>query len=268
MKRGVSILWLVAVVLAVTAFTFYLHFRHRAANSSPVASPETRSAAAKPAEPGPAGRTNAVAGQAQTNQVFRVRSDQVLATVNGISLTLRDLIPLSNTNGEQELAPEAYQYFLDRAINRELIQQAAKAQGVTLTDSQGEQLTRTRTAREQSEPGLVGKLTVNAAEIEFESRDAAAFMLQTTLMARQGASPNVTPEQVEQYYQAHVSELGELPSDPTARQAAWQRIDIQIRELLADSTRREYNKLLTQYMDSLRQGAQIAVTPPPAATAP
>jgi hypothetical protein len=267
MKRSAPILWLVIAVLAITGVTLSLRFHRRTAEPQPVVAPEPGSNKAKPVELLSAGKTNTTA-QAQTNRVYRLRADRVLATVNGIPLTLRDLVPLSSTNGEQEIAPEAYQYFLDRAINRELIIQTAKAQGVTLTDAQGEQLARTRMAREQSEPGLVGKLTVNAAQIEFESRDAAAFMLQTSLMARMGASPNVMPEQVETFYRDHIAEFGELPADAAERQAAWQRIDIQIREQLANQTRSQYNKQLQQYMDALRQGARITMTPPLAATAP
>ena len=174
-------------------------------------------------------------------------------------------MPLQSTNSqaEQKIDSVAYDYFLQRAINRELVLQAAKAQGVTLNQAQEDQLTKLRALREQPEPGLVSKLTVNAAEIEFELRDEQAFMLQTSLMAQAGATANVTPDQVEQYYQAHIAEFGELPADPQARQQAWQIIDIQIRQQLAAQTRDQYNKQLQQFMDKLRTAAQITVTPPP-----
>jgi hypothetical protein len=198
-----------------------------------------------------------------TNRVFLARPDQVLATVNGTPITLGNLMPLpsSNSEAEQQVDAVTYDYFLQRAINRELVLQAARAQGVTLNQAQEEQLTKLRAEREQPEPGLVSKLTVNAAEIEFELRDAQAFMLQTSLMAQAGAMPDVTPDQVDQYYQNHLSEFGELPADPQAHQEAWQKIDYQIRQQLASQTRNQYNEQLQKFMDRLRTAAQISVTP-------
>ncbi|MGA3283563.1 MAG: hypothetical protein ABSD57_03780 [Verrucomicrobiota bacterium] len=198
-----------------------------------------------------------------TNRIFLARPDQVLATVNGTPITLGDLMLLQSTNSEaeQKIDSVTYNYFLQRAINRELVLQAAKAQGVTLNQAQEDQLTKLRAEREQPEPGLVSKLTVNAAEIEFELRDAQAFMLQTSLMAQAGATPNVTPDQVEQYYQAHIAEFGELPADPQARQQAWQTIDIQIRGQLAAGMRAEYQQQLDAYMAQLKARANIVVTP-------
>jgi len=261
MKRRSSIPWLVAAVLAVTGFMIYLHFHNRAATLQSSATAEAGDGKIKTIETSPAVAADTVAGTTQTNQVFRVFPDRVLATVNGTPLSLRELIPLNNTNAEQEISQVTYHYFLERAINRELIMQAAKAQGVALTEAQEQQLAGTRALREQPEPGLIDKLTVNAAEIEFECRDATAFVLQTTLMAQMGATPNVTPEQVSQYYQGHISEFGELPADPQARQEAWQGIDFQIRQQLASQTRNQYNKQLQKFMDNLRTAAQINVTP-------
>ncbi|MGB7767930.1 MAG: hypothetical protein WBN22_03650, partial [Verrucomicrobiia bacterium] len=90
---------------------------------------------------------------------------------------------------------------------------------------------------------------------------AQAFMLQTSLMAAAGAAPNVTPEQVEQYYQQHIDEFGALPADPQASQQAWQAIDIQIRNQLAEAVRAGYQQQLDAYMNGLKAKADIVVTP-------
>ena len=241
-----------AVTLLVTLLVYW-QLRGRAPASS-------RSGAAKSV----AKHSNQPVEQS-TNRVFLTRPNQVLAMINGTPITLGDLMPLQSTNSEaeQKIDSVTYDYFLQRAINRELVLQAAKAQGVTLNQAQEDQLAKMRALREQPEPGLVSKLTVNAAEIEFELRDAQAFMLQTSLMAQAGATPNVTPEQVQQYYQDHISAFGELPADPQARQQAWQAIDIQIRQQLAAQTRDQYNQQLQKYMDGLRTAAKITITPLP-----
>lgn len=257
--RGRNSIWLpLAVATAVTGLLVYWHLQGRA------------TAPARPGEAkGGVSHPNKAVEQSQggenqsTNRILLARPNQVLATVNGAPITLGDLMPLQSTNSEveQKIDSVAYDYFLQRAINRELVLQAAKAQGVTLNQAQDEQLAKLQALREQREPGLVGKLTVNAAEIEFELRDAQAFMLQTSLMEQAGATPNVTPDQVEQYYQDHISAFGELPADPQARLAAWQEIDIQIRQQLAAQTRGQYNQQLQKFMDNLRAAGQITVTP-------
>ena len=200
--RGRNSIWLLlALATAVTVLLVYWHFQGR--TTAPSRAVEAKGGANHPNQTAERFQS----GKSQSNnRIFLARPNQVLATVNGTSITLGDLIP---------------------------------------------------------EPGLVSKLTVNAAEIEFELRDAQAFMLQTSLMEQAGATPNVTPDQVEQYYQNHISELGELPADPQARQAAWQEIDIQIRKQLAAQTRDQYNQQLQTFMDNLRTAAQITVTPLP-----
>ncbi len=258
MKGRNSIWLLLAAATAVTALLVYWHLQGRA--TAPSRSGEAKGRASHPnktVEQSPGGEIQF------TNRVFLARPNQVLATVNGTPITLGDLMPLQSTNSEaeQKIDPITYDYFLQRAINRELVLQAAKAQNVTLNQAQQDQLTKFQAEREQPYPGMVSQLTVNAAEIEFELRDAQAFMLQTALMAQAGATPNVTPDQVEQYYQAHIAEFGELPADPQARQQAWQAIDFQIRGQLAAGARAEYQQQLDAYMAQLKARANIVVTP-------
>jgi hypothetical protein len=263
MKGRNTVLWIVVAVLAATGFIPYLYLHRRAAltQSGPGAK-ATASGRVGSGTAGTNGGMGTAAGGTTSNKVFRIRRDQVLATVNGTTLTLRDLIPLGGTNaaGEEQVDQATYDYFLGRAIDRELILQTARAQGVGLTESQDQQLAKLRALREQPEPGLVSKLTVDAAQIDFELRDSQAFMLQTALMAKGGATPNVTPDQVEQYYLNHLGEFGDLPADPQERQAAWQRMDVQIRNRLAASARSQYQAQLTQYMNQLKSKAAIHVS--------
>jgi len=257
--RGRNSIWLLlAAATAVTALLVYWHLQGRA--TAPSRSGEAKGRASHPnkaVEQSPGGEIQS------TNRVFLARPNQVLATVNGTPITLGDLMPLQSTNSEaeQKIDPVTYDYFLQRAINRELVLQAAKAQNVTLNQAQQDQLTKFQAEREQPYPGMVSQLTVNAAEIEFELRDAQAFMLQTALMAQAGATPNVTPDQVEQYYQAHIAEFGELPADPQARQQARQAIDFQIRGQLAAGARAKYQQQMDAYMAQLKARANIVVTP-------
>ena len=89
--------------------------------------------------------------------------------------------------------------------------------------------------RNQPEPGGLAKLNGGDAQRNLDLRDNQAFMLQTELMAAQGASPDVSEEQVTAYYQAHQSELGGLPAEEPARSQAWAKLDFGIREQLAPS---------------------------------
>lgn len=257
MRRQSVILWIVVAVVAV--WTTYLLYHHSTATVGSKAGVATNNNAGGGIVDV---KTTGQSVATKTAKVFLVRPNQVLAKVNGKPLILGDVIPLQSTNdAEPQIDPVAYNYFLQRAINRELILQAAKADGITLSDSQQQQLDKFRAEREQPEPGLVSKLSVNPTEVEFELRDAQAFMLQTSIMAAAGLTPNVTPDQVGQYYQQHVGEFGQLPSDPQARQQAWQQIDIEIRNQLAGQTRTDYQKQLDVYMNGLKAKANITVTP-------
>ena len=258
MRRQSAILWLaVAVVVVLMVYLLHLH------STAPVGSQASVHADNdKAGGHVVVGKTPSQGEAKQAVKVYRVRPNQLLAEVNNTPITLLDLMPLQSTNNaEQQIDPVAYNYFLQRAINRELIMQAAQARGITLTESQQQQLDKLRAEREEPEPGLVSKLTVNSTAIEFDLRDEQAFMLQTSLMAAAGLTPNVTPEQVEQYYQQHMDEFGALPTDPQASQQAWQAIDFQIRGLLAAGARAGYQQALNQYMDGLKANANIVTTP-------
>ncbi len=190
---------------------------------------------------------------------LNINPNTVLASVNGHALTAQEILPPGYSN--QPVSLEACKYFVQRAIDRELILQAAKAQGLALDDSQHQQMLDFETTREQHGPDLVRSLNDSAAEIVFEMRDAEAFMLQTSLLQRAGASPNVTSQQVLNYYQQHASEFGELPADGFARQEAWDKIDYYIRQTLASKERSDFQTKLTDYMNRLKSDSNIELTP-------
>lgn len=194
-----------------------------------------------------------------SENVLRIRPDAVLAAVNGHSLTAQDVLPPGSSNRPVSLG--VCEYFLKRAVDRELIFQTAKAQGVQLDDSQKQQLNNFKTMRVQPEPGLVRDLNGGAAEMMFELQDAEAFMLQSSLLEKSGASPNVTAEQVLAYYQQHASDFDDLPTGGSARREVWGNIEVEIRHVLAPVVRSGFQEQLAGYMNQLRAGADIQLTP-------
>ena len=191
--------------------------------------------------------------------VLQINSDVVLASVNGHALTAADVLPPGSSN--QVISQKVCEYYLHRAIDRELIFQTAKAKGIELDESQKQQIADFKTMRGQHGPGVAQELNGGAAQLAFEERDAEAFMLQTSLLERSGASPNVTADQVLAYYQQHASDFGELPTDEPAHSQAWQIIDEQIRHKLASDVRSHFQVQLVDYMQQMKSGANIQLTP-------
>jgi hypothetical protein len=205
------------------------------------------------------------AALASSETVVRVNAAKVLATVNGRQIKLSDLMPLSpmETNEDRTLSLVTYRYLLDRAVNRELILQAANAQGVALDESQIKQLADFRAERRQLGPGLVQQLNADPKQLDFESQDVAAFMLQTELLARTGSSPNVSADEVRAYYDQHAADFADLPADEPARSQTWTAIDFQIRTMLAPAKRAEFQSELVAYMDQVKSAADINLTETP-----
>jgi hypothetical protein len=203
------------------------------------------------------------------NRIVRVKPGQILAFVNGHQLHLGDLVPMrtNNVDAEQALSRKTYEYLLQRAVDRELTFQTAKAEGVEFTQAQKLQLASFRNARQQSAPGESQRLNADGDQTAFELRDAAAFMLQAMLLANVGASPNVTPEQVLKYYQEHSGEFAELPQAEPARSETWAAIDYEIRQRQAASVRANFNDQVIAYMSRLKSQADIVVNQLPDAEA-
>ncbi len=198
----------------------------------------------------------------QAQVVAKIRADQVLATVNNKPIAGRDLMPFG-AGAEQAMTPERYRYLLNLAIERELIFQAAKADGVELTREQKNQIAEFRSSQQPHDgDGVLKRLDIQGSlddEITWEARDAESKFILTSLMAKAGAaSPYVTEEQAQQYYQTHKDEFGEMPTEPTERQSAWQEIDLRIRQKLVLEMQAEYQRRSRELLDQLKASAKIA----------
>jgi hypothetical protein len=195
-------------------------------------------------------------------RTLRIPADQLLATVNGEPIRLEDLVPLdeASESAAHDLSEEAFTYLFDRAVTRALVLQEARRRGLELGEAQREQLSALRSRRSENGPGFVRNMNRTPAAVEFEMRDAEAFMLQTSLMAAAGSSPNVTSAQVLDYYARHASEFEPLPEDDAARRSSWEQIDADIRHRLASSVRAHYGRELASFMDGLRAAASIEVS--------
>jgi hypothetical protein len=210
---------------------------------------------------GKATETGEIQGKA-----VEVRAEQALAKVNGVTITLKDLLPVgaAEAASKQSLSAERYDFLLNRAIARELTFQAAQAQGIKLTEEQNRQLKQVREsmlARYGTDPAKVVHLNVMGTledRIEFELRDAASPLLLHSMLAKAGApSPYVTESQVEEYYRSHPTDYGTLPEDAVERQAAWQRINLEIRNKLTPEVQARYQQALEKMLEQLRANANI-----------
>lgn len=222
---------------------------------------------------GEPGTVETVAGEAsaaaveepEPENVRRIVADQVVATVNGVGIFGKDLVPFSVGEGptRKALSPELFDYLLQRAINRELVVQAARAEGVELADAQQQQLEQLRARLEKKDPAVVVPARVDPAKVDFEVRDAAGLLLQAALLQKAGyAPPYVTEGQVRAYYEEHRDRFGELPEEAAERQAAWGKIDFEIRKELAPAAQAEYREQVRQYLERIREAAKIDVYPP------
>lgn len=197
--------------------------------------------------------------------LLHVKGGEVLATVNGTPIELKDLLPLplGKEATEQIMSAERYAFLLDRAVDREITLQNARAQRVDLTELQREQLARLGARSERPQENVFDDLQHNPANAEFEARDATVLLLQASLAEKAGVlSRDVTSAQVEQYYQQHQTEYGALPSDSAGRQVAWESIDQDIRVKLARQVQVLHDESSQQYFDQLRASAQIVRTKP------
>src|SRR5205814_2175231 len=106
---------------------------------------------------------------------------------------------------------EMFDFLRGLAIERELVFQTARIQGIELTAEQKsrlEQIRRSLAEREHEESGQVLHLNQSGTledEIAFELRDATSRFLEVSLLEKAGApSPLVTESAVQDYYRAHI----------------------------------------------------------------
>jgi hypothetical protein len=253
MRRG----W-VALLMGIGLLVASLALRHAApaANTSlPIARPPPPTVGAAPtvrlATPPTADAFRArleelAARLAAAQQPVRLRSSQLLARVNGAAIAGSDLVPWRDHDAEQSLSRPMFVFLLDRAIERELVSQAARARGIALTEEQTRQLEQLRAARDP-------------AQAEFDVRDTAGKLLLATLAAREGVpDPLPGPADVEAYYREHQEELGAPPDDPEAHAAAWQQLEIEIRKTLSQERQAAYKEGVQQLIGELKAAAAVS----------
>lgn len=196
---------------------------------------------------------------------LRIKAGAVLATVNGVPIELKDLLPLpvGKASTGQIMSAERYAFLLDRAVDREITLQTARAQGMDLTESQREKLATLRVRGERPPGNVFDDLQHNPVNADFEARDAAASLLQAALAEKAGVpSSAVTAEQVEHYYQQHRNEYAVPPPDSAQRPTAWEGIDQDIRVKLARQAQALHDESFQKYLDRTRATAQVRKTEP------
>lgn len=198
--------------------------------------------------------------------VVEIRADQILARVNGLALTLKDLLPIGAADAALSLTQQRYDFLLERAIVRELTFQAAQAQGISLSQEQTLQLQQVRESMlahyGAASPKVVHLNVTGTLEdrIAFELRDAASPLLLHSLLTKAGGpSPYVTETQVAEYYRSHSAEYDVLPGGAAERQAAWERINLAIRNKLIPETQAQYQRALSKMLEQLRASANITL---------
>jgi hypothetical protein len=186
-----------------------------------------------------------------------LRPAQVLARVNGTPITGKDLIAFRAGLDELSIDRPTYNSLLGRAIERELTFEAAKKQGVTLTEEQRGQLDEVR-KQAAARGGTTPPFDRSSDEVDFEARDAQAQMLLTDLLEKAGTPPpSPTPADVDSYYRAHANELGALP-EGEARAAAWAKIEIEIRRRLLSEQQETWRARRQEMLDSLEAEANVS----------
>ena len=238
------------------------------AEAPALASEEMAVAPAPPPEPleytRPIRETKVLQEGTPPKEIVRVKPAQVLASVNGTPVTLKDLVavPVSQRGAEQTISASLYDMLLERAVVREVAVQAAEAQGIELTPEQRAQLEKNRSEMMSSSPEVID-MTMPPERVAFEQRDTEGRMLLVNLAAAAGApSAFVTEDQVKAYYEGHKSEFEELPADPQEARWAWQRIDREIRNRLVADTTAAYNQAYDKVVADLKSAATIEITAP------
>jgi hypothetical protein len=186
-----------------------------------------------------------------------VRASQVVLVVNGTAVTGRQLVPFRASDpAAQEMTPEMFAFLRQRAIDRELVFAEARRQGVELSAAQLAQVEEARraAAAEGDDP----------AQLDFDETDLRARLLQTALLDRAGAPLAFAgQDDVDRYYREHGDEFEPLPEESAARAEARARIDLQIRELLANQASARYRQEARAYLDHLQAVAQVSVPADP-----
>ena len=194
-----------------------------------------------------------------------VAPDSALATVNGVTIVGKDILPFPDST-EQSMTPEMFEFLLQRAIERELVFQAARREGIELDDAGRRELARLRASLFKQDPSVIKPAQPDPAAVEFQERDATGLLLRTALLNKSGRpAPLVTKDMVDAYYHSHPAEYDALPDDPKARDEAWRSIELDIRNKLVSRHMADYAAGVAEYLQELRGAAAIRILSPDAA---
>jgi hypothetical protein len=136
--------------------------------------------------------------------MVKVGAKQVLAVVNGIPLTGAQVMPPGRFKGGDSMAlsPEVLEEVLERSIQRELILQAAVAQGVALDERNLKQLEEMYLHLTGNPLNLKGGWTLGDMDVQgdvqdalFHLRDKASRLLQLELLRKAGTADTAEARQ-------------------------------------------------------------------------
>ena len=156
-------------------------------------------------------------GSRATSRIVEVTPRRVLATVNGTPLRLEHLVPPSPEGAAVAMESGSFRSRLRRAIEAELVFQAARAKGIGLTEAQQQRL-------DQIAPGHTADLeelapyglswdTVTGEQINLERTLTEAMMLRQNLVAASDAvAPSPDREEQARYEDALRGMLAQLKS--------------------------------------------------------
>ena len=270
--------WIVlaAVIAVFVLLGWWLHARQIQSQAKPLPSPATPASVAQPTilppqaeKPSQPRTANRETETVRDLPVIWVQPDTVLAKVGVVAITLKDLtaVNLAVSTG-QSFRADAYDRLLDKAIEREVIFQGAKARGVELTDAQKNDLENIRlSALARGSAAYTAPGYEAEAQAAFEVQDRSAQMLQNVLLNESGPPvQQITPAEIQAYYEAHQSEFAELPKNPEARAKVWQGIESEIQSRLIPEVYRNYEKKRQTLLDELQ--ADIVIEKPASAGAP
>jgi hypothetical protein len=144
-----------------------------------------------------------------------IPATEVLAMVNRTPITLPALTPVRAGETEKDLTREEYRSRLQRAIEVELVFQAARAESVELTAAQQQRLGKTgeenQAELERYKSLGVTWSSIGPAQVEFEKRLLTAQMLEQNLVLKKaGVYPSPDPAIQALYEQARRELLDQL----------------------------------------------------------
>jgi hypothetical protein len=146
----------------------------------------------------------------------KLRAAQVVARLDGTTIRGSDVVAFHAGSDEQSLDRSSYDALVKHAVERQLTFEAARKQGVTLSDAEQAQLAEVR-KQAVARGSTVPPFTPTPDEIELEVRDAEASLLQTDLLARAGTPPPASVDQQPAWTAKRQALLDQLQSEATIR---------------------------------------------------